>query len=396
MTEHVLEHLSAYLDGELGAAEQERFRAHLAQCASCAQRLSELAAVDRSLRELPSGAPARYFDELPARLRGRLSAAAPPRRLRRLPVWTLAVAATLVVGVLAPLTLLNRSAQLPAPKSAVVLDDTRVRSQTAAAAPAATLPLASPRPAATTPPRDEFQRADGKARTIDRPKREVLEARAEDRLTAPLPAPTQAAAPPAAPPPQAGGVSGGFVPAPRAAEPMAQQSGPRVNQQVETDKLQQNRQTAAAPAAVAESVVVTRARDVDKVEKKDANATPATEERTFAKEAANEKAGRAALAAKRPPSAASYQELQARTAPRDADEAQALRDSWRRFAADSRDAAQADEARVQVIRLGLEAWRLGQRIEDRRQAEADAAAYLARDDAHQKDRVRNLLAGKGR
>ena len=52
MTEHVLDHLSAYLDGELGAAEQERFRAHLAQCASCAQRLAELAAVDRSLREL--------------------------------------------------------------------------------------------------------------------------------------------------------------------------------------------------------------------------------------------------------------------------------------------------------------------------------------------------------
>jgi hypothetical protein len=135
-----------------------------------------------------------------------------------------------------------------------------------------------------------------------------------------------------------------------------------------------------------------RSRDL---EKKDADTTPATEERAFAKEAANVQLGRAAAKSVRAP-AASYRELRARPAPRSAEEARTLRDSWRALATEVRDAAQADEARVQVIRLGLEAWRLGQRIEDRSQAEADAAGYLARDDARQKDRVRGLLAGKER
>jgi anti-sigma factor RsiW len=382
MTEHVLEHLSAYLDGELGAAEQERFRAHLAHCAACARRLAELASVDRSLRELPSGAPERYFDELPARLRGRLSAAAPPRqRLKTLPVWTLAAAATLLVGVLAPLTLLDKPAQAPAAKVAAEVD-TLARSQTASAAPAATIPaaampLASPAPAE----REESKRTDSKARRVEQPKREALAAQLDESV----------ARPPAAPPAQAGGVIGGFAPPPRAAEPQSRQSGPRANQQIEPDRQQQSRPApAAAPAAVADSAV--RSRDL---EKKDADAAPATEEQTLAQDAANQMLGRAAAKAVRAP-AASYRELQARTAPRSAEEARALRDSWRALAAEARDTAQADEARVQVIRLGLEAWRIGRQTEDRRQAEADAAGYLARDDARQRDRVRGLLAGKER
>jgi len=75
-----------------------------------------------------------------------------------------------------------------------------------------------------------------------------------------------------------------------------------------------------------------------------------------------------------------------------ADEARALREAWRRFAAARPDDPGADEARVRVIETGLLAFRLGGDPADERLARDDARAYLQRSDAAQAERVRRLLA----
>lgn len=56
---HVDPDLSAYLDGELPAADRARVEAHLATCESCAQRLRELRATAALIASLPSPRAAR-------------------------------------------------------------------------------------------------------------------------------------------------------------------------------------------------------------------------------------------------------------------------------------------------------------------------------------------------
>ena len=113
MSAHVREGLSAYLDGEVPAAERAAMDAHLRECAECAARLAELAAVDERARALPSESPEGYFDTFPSRVRSRLTSVARPGRWR-LPAWTLAAAAALVLAVITPLTLRPRVAVPPA------------------------------------------------------------------------------------------------------------------------------------------------------------------------------------------------------------------------------------------------------------------------------------------
>jgi anti-sigma factor RsiW len=96
MNAHVLEQLSAYLDGELGREESAAVQGHLSACAACAQRLEELAALDDVARALPADAPPGYFEELPARVRARLEAR---QRVPRWPVWSWAAAAVLRLAV---------------------------------------------------------------------------------------------------------------------------------------------------------------------------------------------------------------------------------------------------------------------------------------------------------
>ena len=50
LCEEVIEQLSAYLDGQLTAAETEAVRSHLAGCARCR---GELDALDRTARAVP-------------------------------------------------------------------------------------------------------------------------------------------------------------------------------------------------------------------------------------------------------------------------------------------------------------------------------------------------------
>jgi anti-sigma factor RsiW len=53
-----LEEISAYLDGELAAAEEHRVHAHLRRCQACADHLVDLVPVVQALRALPPIVPA--------------------------------------------------------------------------------------------------------------------------------------------------------------------------------------------------------------------------------------------------------------------------------------------------------------------------------------------------
>jgi anti-sigma factor RsiW len=102
MSGHERERLSAYLDRELPPGEQAAVETHLAACPECAAFLAELAAVDEAAASLPAEAPEGYFEAFPARVRSRLEARKAPAR--RVPAWTWAAAAALLLAVVTPLT----------------------------------------------------------------------------------------------------------------------------------------------------------------------------------------------------------------------------------------------------------------------------------------------------
>lgn len=86
--EQIRERLSAWLDGELTAAESRQVAAHLEVCADCSRELSLLESLDAALGTLAAPVPAR----LPERVLDRLQ--------RRRYWWqSLAMAASLVIGI---------------------------------------------------------------------------------------------------------------------------------------------------------------------------------------------------------------------------------------------------------------------------------------------------------
>jgi anti-sigma factor RsiW len=110
--------LSALLDGNLAPEQAAALRAELARSPELAARLAALAAVDESLRELPSR-------PVPARLRERVrSEVAAPRRVRRwLATAALAAAAAALALLALPLAQpdprpIARSEPAPAPAAA--------------------------------------------------------------------------------------------------------------------------------------------------------------------------------------------------------------------------------------------------------------------------------------
>ncbi len=392
MSEHVLEHLSAYLDGELGVAEKERFRSHLAECAACAERLEQLASVDATLRSFPADAPAGYFEGLPSKVRSRLSPASAPRRLWRAPTWTLAAAAALLVGVLAPLTLRQREM---APASSVEqyrqpvvvaspgtleADKLTALPETKKRADAPSASLAMPQaPAATAAPPAELGGRLEQPRTLGRAKLEAPQERERAMAAPPAPPPPRPAAPaPAAAPPA------GFAEPPRQVAQNTQESGPRASQQAE---LRKQGPSKSAEVQAEETV----AREPRPGDLKDA-AAPAERGSTKSDESPRrEQAAGLAVASRPVTSGGAYRDLLQRS-PRDAADARSLRESWRRFASTTSSSVEADEARVRVIEMGVSAWSHEGRAEDRTLAERDGAAYLARPDARQSVRVRELLA----
>lgn len=343
MSGHERERLSAYLDRELPADERAAVEAHLAACPECATRLAELAAADEAAACLPAEAPESYFEAFPARVRARLESARTASPGRRVPAWTWAVAAVLLLAVVTPLTLRELR---PAAREAPPAAPAAVQPTPAAAEPRVVAGLKRSVPAPTAPP---------------------------SRPAAPAGAATPAPVPPAAP--QENEVAG-----------FAREPGPpRAAQALAT------RAEAAAPppAAVAKDGLSARGGEPRHVAAADAGAA-APEAPTLPAE----KARLAGATSAERPLADGFRRLEA-VRPRSAAEWRRLRDEWNALAAAQADPLRADEARVRAIEAGREAWRRGADASDEDAFRRDAAAYLERADALQKPRVERLLAEAG-
>lgn len=361
MSGHEHERLSAYLDDALTPAERAQVAAHLGACGECAARLAELAAVDAAVRTAPSEAPAGYFESFPARLRTRLE---PKARPRRLPVWTWAAAAALLLAVVTPLTLLRRP------------DERAGMASPAREVPAATAPLAKAQ-----------ARSDAGAPTAAEPKPETPAQRPVPVLAAPQPAKRESAF--ASPP--------GEADASAARQPAA----PAVAQSVAPAPPVAAREEEAAAAladtgAMAESVT-SEARNQAKASAdrktdapRDAAAATSSDESAPGRARAAATGAGSRAGAKLVSAEAEWQRLDT-ARPRALSEWRRLREDWRRFAARDPGGPQADEARVRTIEAGYEAWRSGGERADEELFRSDAASYLQRDDAVQKERVERLL-----
>jgi hypothetical protein len=335
------------MDQELGAADRADVDQHLGECAECRRRLSDLAAVDDLARAVPGEAPAGYFDGFASRVRGRLSGEPRPARSRTAP-WAWAAAAALLVAALTP-RLLQRA---PQPESAGVRPaEPPPKSQSEPLTAPQERERAGEKPARATEARGGAGRRDaaGAEAPTDRQAEEDRVAR--DLFVAPE-------RPPASVP--------AATPAPRTPEAFATAS---------------------------------RAREADALEKAETASGGASIQRGVAGEP-RRKAGAAdrssvPMAAAQAPAAPAfeidrYRELMLRT-PRSADEARALRESWRVFSISDPTSDRADEARVRVIETGLLVYRMSKDARDLEQLRRDAAAYLERSDARQVWRVRAVL-----
>ncbi len=361
---HEHERLSAYLDGELPPLERDQVAAHLQGCGECADRLAALGAADAAVAALPAEVPAGYFESFPGRVRARLDAR--PAR-KGLPAWTWAIAAALVLAVVTPLTLRNRpqdARQAPA-------RETRVEP---VAAPA---PLPSPSaPPATLESRYEEQ----KQQADERPRANVpgaLQKKEGAFAQAPREADARADAP------AAGAVAGAAPePAPPAAPPPAA-------------ALEEEAAASAAPAKPDAAAAAPRQQEAEakRAAPRDAMSDLASGEvdAMGARGRVVRPAPAGTAAAKLLASEAEWQRLET-TRPRTPEEWRRLREDWRRFVARDPEGTLADAARLRMIEAGRGAWRASSDPADEAAFREDAAAYLEREAAPQKDRVRRLLA----
>ena len=399
MSEHVRERLSAYLDRELAAVDADAVLAHLRGCEACQSHLAALSSVDQAARALPVEAPAGYFDTLPGRVRARLEATSsrpavarlprpivrPP--LRRLPAWTWAVAAALLLAVVVPITLREKRSFTPPMRP--------VASPAAPAVPPMTLKegevyfeAAPPGEAA----RNAARGGKAPAPELPRPAPEKLSQEAvAGRLDSVEPKPAARAPFAAALPPPAAGAAlkqGAEVASGAAAESAARASAPAERKQRApglggpyAQAPAQSQTQLQAPAdqtadrAMVESLAEERgAADAGEGARDKEEAAP------FAAKSARERDEQefSRLAA---PAAQTVGALRAR------------REAWRTFVGLHPKSPRADEARVRSIEAGIAAWRLGNDPVDLGQARVDAAAYLARPDAAQAVRVRAMISG---
>lgn len=396
MSAHVLDQLSAYLDNELVPGERSAVEAHLQDCAPCARHLEELAALDRQARALPAEAPEGYFDGFPARVRARIEAKPPARLPWRMPVWTLAAAAAVLLAVVTPIILRERPAPVPAAvvapaadaKLAAELDRVEVQDQArdaGAPVPADKPALTTARPAAPlatlSPPKakqpaDRFEpEAPGRAAAKEESRMQGIEGgvvggtlggiggdlefRDEDARRKDAAAPEETTVTVAPKPAQATG----FAAAPASEAVQLAEALP-----------------APAAAPLPQAAAKTR-------ESKAATQADAAGGKRQAEGAAANAASRAFGPEGR------FSALLARKATSVA-EARALREEWRAFA-EKAQGALADEARVRAIEAALLAWGLSKDAADLARLRGDAAAYLQRPDAAQTARVRALLHSVG-
>jgi hypothetical protein len=361
MSGHEQERLSAYLDDALPPRERAEVAAHLDACGECAARLAELAAVDAAVGT-PFEAPSGYFESFPSRVRARL----PPRAAaRRLPAWTWAAAAALLLAVVTPLTLLRRpdeaarSAALETPAAAVAPESASPQAR-------AKLPVRATEPTSTEA-------------SANRPRRPVValaspepKKREAGFAAAPAEADARQARVPAAPPAQA-----------VAEPPPSTREEPAV--------------AALSDAALADAVAPSARNQAQAEGERRAAESARDEVAPAAADDAGLAAGRlrapaagAMAAPKLAKTDSDWQRLEA-SRPRTPAEWRRLREAWRRFVASDPAGSQADEARVRTIEAGREAWRSGGDPADETRFLRDAADYLERDDARQKPRVKELL-----
>jgi hypothetical protein len=352
---HERERLSAYLDRELPPGERAAVEAHLAACPECAAFLAELAAVDAASASLPAEAPEGYFESFPGRVRARLEARKRALPARRVPVWTWAAAAAVLLAVVTPLTLRQlRSPSVAAPATVHTTPP-------AAAAKAVSSALEVPRPAEPSP-------AARTARPASSEKRGAAPAAEPAAPPAAVPAETQA--PAAALSPQGSPVAAAkdevMAEGVFAREPAAPPVGGGVAREAEASREKSARDRLRLPAARA-----------------------ATESASPALSAAT--AGAAAEISDAREHEDAFRRLES-VRPRSAAEWRRLRDQWSALAAVEADSPRADEARVRAIVAAREAWRAGGDEADAAGFRREAEAYLRREDARQKPRVEALLA----
>jgi hypothetical protein len=360
---HVTDRLSAFLDDELEAREREAVARHLEACAECARFLEELAAVDRVAAAEPVPEPDQGFV---GRVRARIRAPEAARPRFALPRWALASAAVLAIAVVAPL-LLQRHQGRDAASLARVEEQRAGAPARSDAAPAAPPPMAAPPP--TTAPaldKDALGYAqEGKKRDARRDAPALLEAPAKAQANAVGEARAKREEP------KAVRLRDEAAPADEVAAAEADLSS--------TDTL----------AGAASGSVATQEREAPAPAPAARPAAPASGFAEAPAEGPRPQAQADLRKSVAGPSAA-FRALAARPATTIA-EARGLREAWRAFATGAV-GGEADDARVRVIETGLQAWQLSAEAADLELARRDAAAYLRRDDAAHKDRVRALLA----
>jgi Putative zinc-finger len=390
VSEHEHERLSAYLDGELPPEEMSAVAAHVAACPECAARLAEFAAVDEAAEELAATAPSGYFEALPGRMRARLE----PRRsgARRLPVWTWAAAAALLLAVVTPITISKRSSlqmeptparERPAAAPPPTLEAPAQRQSAPSAAPAVEAPPAKlqkvmPPPAApTAAPASSRPAANAAPSSDERPKR-------EQEFAAAPPADADREGQPAEPAAEArrDAPTGALrLPAPGAlsrVEPQAARSRDAAAAQEEAADKGARKSAAPAPEPKAGDALTDAQAQVALSGKVDEQrvAEGLTVGAYAEADAAADQEWRRLLAV-RPQTVAEWRRL---------------REELRRFADAAPAGPHADAARLRTIEVGYRAWRSGGDSADEAVFRRDAAAYLVRgEDAKNKPRVRGLL-----
>ena len=123
-----LTELSAYLDGELAAAQRRQLAAHLAVCATCAKQLAQFQALSGDFKALPDAVLG--FD-LAGVIAGRIAAAPRPPGTRPRLGWhvrwpvAIGAAASVAVGIfLGSLLVAGGDAAVAPPMAALSVVDT--------------------------------------------------------------------------------------------------------------------------------------------------------------------------------------------------------------------------------------------------------------------------------